>query len=161
MRKSQSHEFEADVPAAELWEVYGTLLAAELLPKLLPQVLAKVELVSGDGGVGTILELTFPPGIPGLESYKEKFITVDNEKFIKEAETIDGDILKLGFVYYMVRFEIIAKGPTSSVIKSTIQYEIDEAHPELEAMVSTAPLAATAEKFAGYVKEQKIAQSSS
>jgi hypothetical protein len=62
MRKSQSHEFEADVPAAELWEVYGTLLAAELLPKLLPQVLAKVELVSGDGGVGTILELTFPPG---------------------------------------------------------------------------------------------------
>jgi hypothetical protein len=46
------------------------------------------------------------------------------------------------------------------VIRSTIEYEIDEAHPELEAMVSTAPLAATAEKFAGYVKAQKVAQSS-
>lgn len=62
MRKSQSHDFETDVPASELWEVYGTLRAAELLPELLPQVLSKVELVSGDGGLGTILELTFPPG---------------------------------------------------------------------------------------------------
>lgn len=160
MRKSQSHDFETDVPASELWEVYGTLRAAELLPELLPQVLSKVELVSGDGGLGTILELTFPPGIPGLEKYKEKFTKIDNEKYIKEAETIDGDVLKLGFLYYMVRFEIIVKGPSSSVIRSTIEYEIDDGHPELESMVSTAPLAATAERFAGYIKEQKIAQSS-
>uniref|UniRef100_A0ACD5UU04 Uncharacterized protein n=1 Tax=Avena sativa TaxID=4498 RepID=A0ACD5UU04_AVESA len=161
MRKSQSHDFETDIPAAELWEVYGTLRAGELLPELLPHVLAKVEVVSGDGCVGTILQLTFPPGIPGLETYREKFIKVDNENYIKEAQTIDGDILKLGFLYYMVRFEVIAKGPTSSVVRSTIEYEVDEAHPELEAMVSTGPLAETAEKFAGYIKAQKVAQSTS
>ncbi|KAM3370015.1 hypothetical protein ACQJBY_017718 [Aegilops geniculata] len=161
MRKNKVHEFEADVPAADLWGLYGTLRAAELLPELLPQVLAKIQLVSGDGDVGTILELTFAPGIPGLETYREKFIKVDNENYIKEAQTIDGDILKLGFLYYMVRFEIIAKGPSSSVIRSTIVYEINyETHPGLEAMVSTGPLAATAEKFAEYLKEQKIAQSS-
>ena len=96
-------------------------------------------------------------GIPGLERYREKFIKIDNKNYIKEAQTIDGDILKLGFLYYMIRFEVIAKGPASSVIRSTIEYEIDEAHPELEAMVSTAPLAATAAKFSGYVKAQKIA----
>jgi len=61
MRRSKTHEFETDVPASELWEVYGTLRASELLHQLLPQVLAKVELVSGDGGVGTVLQLTFPP----------------------------------------------------------------------------------------------------
>ena len=44
-------------------------------------------------------------GIPGLQSYKEKFIKVDNENYIKEVEVIEGDILKLGFLYYMVRFE--------------------------------------------------------
>jgi hypothetical protein len=62
MRGSQSHELETDIPASELWEVYGTLRASELLPELLPEVLAKVDVDSGDGGVGTILQLTFAPG---------------------------------------------------------------------------------------------------
>ena len=106
------------------------------MPELLPHVLAKVELVSGDGGVGTILQLTFPPGIPGLQSYKEKFVKLDNENYIKETETIEGDILKLGFLYYMIRFEIIGKGTTCSVIRSTIEYEIDDGHPELESMAT-------------------------
>ncbi|CAL5065270.1 unnamed protein product [Urochloa decumbens] len=158
MKGTKVHEHEANVPASDLWAIYGTLLAADLLPELLPHVLAKVELVSGDGGVGTILKLTFPPGIPGLESYKEKFTKVDNENYIKEAQAIEGDILKLGFLFYMIRFEIIAKGPGSSVIRSTVEYEIDDAHPELEAMVSTAPLAATAEKFSEHAKEKMVPQ---
>ncbi|KAG2633855.1 norbelladine synthase-like [Panicum virgatum] len=156
MKGSTVHEHETDVSASDLWAIYGTLRAAELLAELLPQVLAKVEVISGDGGVGTILQLTYPPGIPGLESYKEKFIKVDNENYIKEAQVIDGDILKLGFLSYMVRFEVIAKGPDSSVIRSTVEYEIDEAHPELEAMVSPAPFAAIAEKFSEYTKEKKL-----
>ncbi|BAF15634.1 Os04g0593400 [Oryza sativa Japonica Group] len=158
MRGSQSHELETDVPASELWKIYGTLRAAELLPELLPHILAKVELVTGDGGVGTIVRLTFPPGIPGLQSYKEKFIKVDNKNYVKEAEAVEGDILKLGFLSYMIRFEIIRKGANTSVIRSTIEYEIGDEHPELQAMVSTASLAATAEKFAEYIKKQKVAQ---
>ena len=50
MKGSKVHECETDVPASELWAIYGTLRATELLPPLL----AKVDLVSGDGGVGTI-----------------------------------------------------------------------------------------------------------
>ena len=91
-----------------------------------------------------------------MESYKEKFTKVDDESYIKEAQAIDGDILKLGFLSYILRFEVIAKGPDSSVIRTTIEYEIDDAHPELEAMVSIAPLAATAEKFSEYAKEKKV-----
>ncbi|KAL5216521.1 hypothetical protein ABZP36_007922 [Zizania latifolia] len=158
MKGSRSHELETDIPASQLWEVYGTLRAAELLPELLPHILAKVEVVTGDGGVGTVLQLTFPPGIPGLQRYKEKFVRVDNKNYIKEAEAIDGDILKLGFLSYLIRFEIIQKGPSSSVIRSTVEYEIGDGNPHLQAMVSTASLAATAEKFAEYIKEQKAAQ---
>jgi hypothetical protein len=62
MKGSKVHEYEAGVPASDLWAIYGTLRAAELLPELLPNVLAKVDLVSGDGGVGTVVELVFPPG---------------------------------------------------------------------------------------------------
>jgi len=46
-----------------VWEVYGGLLAGQLLvPQLVPEVYSKVELVEGDGGVGTVLLVSFPPG---------------------------------------------------------------------------------------------------
>ena len=62
MEGSLCHEFETDLPAAEVWEVYGGLRIGQLLPQLLPDLLSKVELVDGDGGVGTVLLLTFPRG---------------------------------------------------------------------------------------------------
>jgi hypothetical protein len=62
MKGSQSHELETDVPASELWKVYGTLRVGELVPELLPHIFAKTELLSGAGSVGTIWQLTFAPG---------------------------------------------------------------------------------------------------
>lgn len=96
-----------------------------------------------------------------MERFKEQFIKVDNINYIKESVVIDGDILKIGFLYYMYRFEIVEKGASSSLIRSTIEYEIDDGHPELEAMVSTSRLAAAAERFSEYIKEQKITEISS
>ncbi|TVU15936.1 hypothetical protein EJB05_39480 [Eragrostis curvula] len=154
MKGSKSHELETDVPAPELWAIYGTLRAAQLVPEVLPHVFTKCEVLSGDGGVGTILKLTFSQGGTGTE----KFVKVDNENYVKEAAAIDGDVLNAGFLSYMIRFEVIGKGPGSSVIRSTVEYEFDDARSELEAMVSTAPLAAVAEGFVKYVKEQKTPQ---
>jgi hypothetical protein len=62
MKGSLSHELETGLPAADVWEVYGGLLVGDLIPQLLPQVFSKVELVEGDGGVGTVLLVTLPPG---------------------------------------------------------------------------------------------------
>jgi hypothetical protein len=62
MKGSLSHEFETGLLAADMWEVYGGLLVGDLIPQLLPQVFSKVELVEGDGGVGTVLLVTYPPG---------------------------------------------------------------------------------------------------
>ncbi|EMS61700.1 S-norcoclaurine synthase [Triticum urartu] len=95
------HEFETDLPAADVWEVYGGLALGQLVPQLLPQVLSKVELVEGDGGAGTVLLVTFPPAASEPRSYKEKFNVVDDEKYIKEAETVEGGFLDLGFRKYV------------------------------------------------------------
>uniref|UniRef100_A0A453D962 Uncharacterized protein n=1 Tax=Aegilops tauschii subsp. strangulata TaxID=200361 RepID=A0A453D962_AEGTS len=62
------HEYETDLRAADVWEVYGSLALGQLAPQLLPHVLSKVELVEGDGGVGTVLLVTFPPAGPNLKS---------------------------------------------------------------------------------------------
>ncbi|CAN6236100.1 unnamed protein product, partial [Urochloa humidicola] len=69
------------------------------------QVLHQVEVVRGDGGVGTVIKVTLPPGIPGRHSYKEEFVKIDNENRVKEAAVIEGDILELGFITYVTRFE--------------------------------------------------------
>ncbi|CAN6229375.1 unnamed protein product [Urochloa humidicola] len=160
MKGSKSHEVEADIPAAELWKIYGTVRFVELVHQLLPQILYQVEVVRGDGGVGTVIKVTLPPGIPGRHSYKEEFVKIDNENRVKEAAVIEGDILELGFNTYVTRFEIVEKGPSSSVIRSTVEYEYDDGRPELEAAARTAPLAAAAERIVQYVKEQNAAQAS-
>ncbi|KAF8751027.1 hypothetical protein HU200_012258 [Digitaria exilis] len=118
MEGSLCHEFQTDLPASDVWEVYGSLALGELVPQLLPQVLSKVELVEGDGGAGTVLRVTFPPtGTSGPASYKEKFTVIDNEKYIKEATVIEGGFLDLGFQKYIVRLEIVRQEDGTTIIK--------------------------------------------
>jgi len=62
MKGSISHEFESPLPADELWEVYSTLKLAELAAELLPNIISKVDVEQGDGGVGTVLRLELTPG---------------------------------------------------------------------------------------------------
>jgi hypothetical protein len=56
-----SHEVEVNVPASEAWELYGTLRLAKLVREEL-SVIEKM-VIEGDGGIGTILDLTFVSGI--------------------------------------------------------------------------------------------------
>lgn len=62
MKGQVSHELEVNVPACKAWEIYSTLKLANLVVKKLPHLIGKIE-VHGDGGVGTVLKLIFPPGI--------------------------------------------------------------------------------------------------
>lgn len=66
MTKGQvSHELEVGAPAAVVWETYGTLQLGKLVVKLLPNILQDIQ-AEGDGGVGTVLSLTFGPGMFAL-----------------------------------------------------------------------------------------------
>lgn len=70
-----------------------------------------------------------PKGFPSGRVCKEKFTKVDDEKRVKESEVIEGGFLDLGFTLYRVRFEIIEKEDdkeSSSIIKSTIEYDVKE-----------------------------------
>ena len=93
-------------------------------------------------------------GNPCVQTYSEEFVKIDDENRVKEAAVIEGDLLSLGFITYVTRFQITEKGPSSSVITSTVEYEYHDGRPELEAAASTAPLAAAAERLVQYVKEQ-------
>ena len=62
MSRQLSHELEVNVPASEAWELYGRLGLAKLLVED-GSIVEKIEVIEGDGGIGTILKKTYTPGM--------------------------------------------------------------------------------------------------
>jgi hypothetical protein len=94
-------------------------------------------------------------GAPGPGTHKEVFTKIDNENYIKEATVVEGGFLDLGFKKFMFRLEIMAKEENASLIRSSIEYEVDDEHKSNASLVSTGALAAIAEAITKYIKEQK------
>lgn len=88
-----------------------------------------------------------PKGFPAGRVCKEKFTKIDDEKRVKETEVIEGGVLELGFTLHRVRFEIIEKedDKESSIIKSTIEYDVKEEAAENVSFISIKPFADIAE----------------
>ncbi|KAK2381161.1 hypothetical protein P8452_37222 [Trifolium repens] len=152
------HELELHVPASEAWELFGTLAIGKLVGEEMPQLFQKVELIEGDGGVGTILKLTFTPGLPGPAGYIEKFTKIDHENRIKETEMIEGGYLDFGFTLFRVRLQVIEKGEDLSIIKSSIEYEVKEENAANASLVSVQPLENVAEVGKNYLYKNKASK---
>ncbi|WJX44899.1 hypothetical protein P8452_31826 [Trifolium repens] len=152
------HELELHVPASEAWELFGTLGIGKMVVEEIPQIFQKVELIEGDGGVGTILKLTFAQGVPGPVGYSEKFTKIDHENRIKETEVVEGGYLEFGFTLFRVRFEVIEKGEESSIIKTTIEYEVKEEDKANASLVSIQTLANIVEVAKDYLNRNKAAK---
>lgn len=93
-------------------------------------------------------------GTPGFTSYKEKFTKIDDEKRLKEVDLIEGAFLDLGFSFYQVRIEIIEKEANSSIIKSTVLYELNEEFASNASLITTERLEAIAQVFGKYLTEK-------
>ncbi|XP_076898226.1 norbelladine synthase-like [Bidens hawaiensis] len=137
---SLTEEAEVKMPASKAWALYGTLEIGKLV---VGKVLEAVDVVEGDGGVGTILKLTLKPGL-GFPYYKEKFTKVDNENMIKETEVVEGGFLDIGFTLYRIRVEI-KENPNDStgsscIQKLTIEYEVKEEFAGNATLITNAPL---------------------
>ncbi|XP_022744607.1 S-norcoclaurine synthase 1-like [Durio zibethinus] len=155
MRGYLSHDTVVEVPAAVIWDVYRSLELGRLLNELLQDVIGKIEVVQGDGGVGTILNVTFPPGTPGPSYMKEMITKIDDEMRVKEAEVIEGGDKDLGFVLYRRRLQIIEKDAESCISRSSVEYEIDDKLEDIASQASTKPLEILAEVVGKYLKEKR------
>ncbi|KAE8717718.1 MLPputative-like protein [Hibiscus syriacus] len=148
------------VPAALIWDVYRGLELGRLVDKIAPDVLGRVEFLEGDGGVGTIAKLTFPPAPGSAESVymKEKFTKIDDENLVKETEIIEGGYKALGFNMVRVRLEIIEKDSESCIVRSSIEYEGDDKLEDVVSHVSVKPLETMAEIIGKHLSEYKSTQ---
>lgn len=97
----------------------------------------------------------FVVGVDGPKGYKEKFTKIDNENRVKETEVVEGGYLELGFSLFRVRLEVIEKGEKSSIIKSTIEYELNEENASNASLVSIQSLATIVELAKNYLNKNK------
>ncbi|XP_042056001.1 norbelladine synthase-like [Salvia splendens] len=137
-----SDEKTVDVPATEAWKLYSTLQLPKMALEANSDLVSWINVVQGDGGAGTILEVIIHSGMGGgLKSFKEKFMVVDHEKRVKEVEVVEGGFLDLGFTLYRIRFEVIeVEGNEKQCItRSTIEYELKEEAAANVALVSIQP----------------------
>ncbi|KAK4415203.1 S-norcoclaurine synthase 2 [Sesamum alatum] len=58
-----SDSMEVNVAASEAWKVYGSLQLARIVGQGLPNLVTKVDVVHGDGGAGTIVQVLFAPDL--------------------------------------------------------------------------------------------------
>ncbi|KAL3506002.1 hypothetical protein ACH5RR_031384 [Cinchona calisaya] len=92
-----------------------------LIPKLLPQVIKGMDIIEGDGGAGSIKQITFADG-SNFKSIKYRIDELNEETLTYNYTLVEGDALveKLEKITYEIKFE---KGPDGgSISKVTSKY---------------------------------------
>ncbi|KAM3303016.1 hypothetical protein P3S67_014046 [Capsicum chacoense] len=158
-------------PHSEAWKVYGTLQLANIVVKELPHgcrgtttglnrstpahILLKVDVIEGDGGIGTVLKLTFPPGTPLFTYSKKKFTVMEYENRVKVALLVEGGLLDHGFTFFQVHLDVIEKSETTCSTRAAIDYEVKEEAAANVSFVSIQTFLTIVETVANYLIQQK------
>ncbi|KAI3907172.1 hypothetical protein MKW92_010401 [Papaver armeniacum] len=149
---------ELDVEGAsadEIWALFASNDAPKIFQQLLPGVFEKIEVLEGNGGVGSVLRITYPEGSLPLTN-KEKFVTIDNRRRLKEVLQTEGGYLDMGVTFFMESFEIIPNNYKSCIIKSMVRYTVpDAAASNVSSLISIEGLLGMAKVAAKYVIDNK------
>ncbi|OVA01281.1 Bet v I domain [Macleaya cordata] len=155
------NELQVDASADDVWAIFGSPNLSKVFLELLPSMVESKCILEGDGGLGTVFRVVYRPGyVP--HTYKEKIVTIDHDKRLKEVQQIEGGHLEMGFTSYMKSGQIleIKDCNNSCIIRSITKYEIKD---DLEVMNNNVSslitgldtLVAFARAIPKYIQEQK------
>ncbi|KAI3896653.1 hypothetical protein MKW92_021742 [Papaver armeniacum] len=155
MRYELINEMEVPASAEDIWAVYSSPNLPKLIVELLPNVFERIDYVKGTGGVGTIIQVVYSPGIvPRI--LKEKFVTIDDHKRLKQVQQIEGGHIAMGVKFHMISFKIIKKGSDSCIIKSKIEYIVpDDLAAKISPLINVEGLVGMARAITKYVLDNK------
>ncbi|PIM98483.1 hypothetical protein CDL12_29036 [Handroanthus impetiginosus] len=85
-------EIPSSIPASKMFKAV-VLDADTLIPKIMPQAVKNVEILEGDGGVGTVKLIHFGEGSQ-YKSVKHRVDAIDTENLTHSYSIIEGDALK-------------------------------------------------------------------
>ncbi|KAL0287210.1 UNVERIFIED_CONTAM: Major allergen Pru ar 1 [Sesamum angustifolium] len=84
-------EIPSSIPAAKMFKAV-VLDADTLIPKIMPQAIKNVEILEGDGGVGTVKIIHFGEGSQ-YKSAKHRVDAIDTENLTHSYTIVEGDAL--------------------------------------------------------------------
>ncbi|KAL2230593.1 major allergen Pru ar 1-like [Sesamum indicum] len=84
-------EIPSSIPAAKMFKAL-VLDADTLIPKIMPQAIKSVEILEGDGGVGTVKLIHFGEGSQ-YKSVKHRVDATDEENLTHSYTVVEGDAL--------------------------------------------------------------------
>nr|CAB02209.1 pollen allergen Car b 1 [Carpinus betulus]CAB02210.1 pollen allergen Car b 1 [Carpinus betulus]CAB02211.1 pollen allergen Car b 1 [Carpinus betulus]CAB02212.1 pollen allergen Car b 1 [Carpinus betulus] len=114
------------IPAARLFKSY-VLDFDKLIPKVAPQAISSVENVGGNGGPGTIKNITFAEGSP-FKFVKERVDEVDNANFKYNYTVIEGDVLGDKLEKVSHELKIVAAPGGGSIVKISSKFHAKGDH---------------------------------
>jgi hypothetical protein len=83
-------------------------------------------------------------------------VRIDHEKRLKETNVIEGGFLDLGHLTScLIRFQIKEKDINSSIIVSSLVYEVDDEPTHNASLITVDPLAAVAKTVSDYMIQKK------
>ncbi|KAI3977888.1 hypothetical protein MKX01_036728 [Papaver californicum] len=134
----------AGASANEIWALF-----------ILPGVFEKIEILRGNGGVGSLLRIVYPEkSIPRWN--KEIFVTIDNRRRLKEVLQSEGGYLAMGVTFFMESFQIFPKGHNSCIIRSMVRYTVpDQFAPDVTPLINVEGLVRMAKAATKYVIHHK------
>ncbi|XP_047148181.1 phytohormone-binding protein CSBP [Vigna umbellata] len=121
MVKEFNSQTELSVRLEALWAVLSKDFIT-VVPKVLPHIVKDVQVIEGDGGVGTILIFNFFPDVS--PSYQREEITeFDESSHEIGLRVIEGGYLSQGLSYYKTTFKLSAVEEDKTLVNVKISYD--------------------------------------
>ncbi|KAJ7955170.1 Major allergen d 1 [Quillaja saponaria] len=114
------HENISVIPPARLFKAL-ILEDIDLFTKAAPEFIKSIEVIEGDGGVGSIKKITFFDG-NRVKCFKEKIEAIDKENFTNLSSITEGDVLNERLEKVTYGKKIIATPDGGSIVKNTSKY---------------------------------------
>ncbi|KAK9080631.1 hypothetical protein SSX86_000389 [Deinandra increscens subsp. villosa] len=115
------------VPIKDLWKAMASEMR-HIVPHVLPDIVAEVELLEGDGGYGSILLFKFCPDVPKVTHQLEKIVEYDESVYEIALEILEGGHLDHGFLAYTTAFKLTQISETETLIDIKVLYETKPEH---------------------------------
>ncbi|KAJ4726247.1 Major allergen Bet v 1 [Melia azedarach] len=122
MMKEVKSQAKVGVSVESLWKALA-LDMRFIIPSVVPNLVKEVQIIEGDGSLGTVLLFNFASGVPHMSYQKEKIVELDDSLHRISLQVVEGGHLNLGFSSYTTTFQLTASGEQETSVDIIVAYE--------------------------------------